>query len=48
LAKDPELQDKYALEVSNRYTQLSENNTDDQTQKYEFLIQANSETSEKS
>ncbi|XP_072039400.1 uncharacterized protein [Amphiura filiformis] len=47
LATDPELQDRYTLEIKNRYSVLSDDNCADQTQKYNYLIQANKEAAEK-
>ena len=47
LATDPELQDRYTLEVRNRYALLSEEKCEDQSERYECLIQANKEAAEK-
>ena len=47
LATDPDLQDRYTLEIRNRYSILAENNDGDQSQKYNYLIQANKETADK-
>ena len=47
LATDPDLQDRYTLEIRNRYYILAENNDGDQSQKYSYLIQANKETADK-
>ncbi|XP_072033056.1 uncharacterized protein [Amphiura filiformis] len=47
LATDPELQNRYTLEIKNRYSVLSDDNCADQTQKYNYLIQANKEAAEK-
>ena len=42
---NPDLQDKYTVEIRNQYEVLSMNAGDDnQTQKYSYLIQANKET----
>ena len=47
LATDPDLQDRYSLEVKNRYSVLSEGKCRDQSQKYDCLIQANKEAADK-
>ena len=48
LKTNPDLQDKYTVEIRNKYEVLSMNaGDDDQTQKYSYLIQANKETAEK-
>ena len=47
LATDPDLQDRYTLEIRNRYSILAENNDGDQSQKYSYLIQAYKETADK-
>ena len=46
LATDPDLQDRYTLEIRNRHSILAENDGD-QSQKYNYLIQANKETADK-
>ena len=48
LKTNPDLQDKYTVEIRNQYEVLSMNAGDDnQSQKYSYLIQANKETAEK-
>ena len=48
LKTNPDLQDKYTVEIRNQYEVLPMNEGDDnQTQKYSYLIQANKETAEK-
>ena len=47
LATDPDLQDRYTLEIRNRYSILAENNDGDQSQRYNYLIQVNKETVDK-
>ena len=47
LKTDPDLQEKYTVEIRNKYALLSaDGGNDDQTQKYSCLIQANKETAE--
>jgi hypothetical protein len=48
LTKDPELQDRYTVEVTNRFSILTADlNSDDTTVKYDCLIKANKEAAEK-
>ena len=48
LTTDPELQDKYTVEVKNRFSILTDDlNGDDPTEKYECLIKANEEAAKK-
>ncbi len=48
LASDPDLQERYTVEIKNRFSALCESSdNEDQTARYGFLSQANKETAEK-